>query len=198
MRNIAFAPNLSGPTGNVIILQSDLPVVTNDLVVAGPVVVDTNGYQGFVAAASHTVTETDLVASDSGPGTTTPSTDTTPVYLDTSGITITTLAPLLVDPINITYGTPLSNLQLQGVALATVGSNVVSIPGSFTFTSTAGTSLHAGSGQTEAVTFTPSNLMAYAPESSTVVVNVAKVTPVIVSLSSVNLTPTAPPWPTAS
>ena len=141
-----------------------------------------------MAAASHTVTETDLVASDSGPRTTTPSTDTTPVYLDTSGITITTLAPLLVDPINITYGTPLSNLQLEGVALATVGSTVVSIPGTFTFTSAAGTSLHAGSGQTEAVTFTPADPMAYAPESSTVVVNVAKVMPVIVSLSSVNLT----------
>ena len=168
-------------------MQSDLPVVTNDLVVAGPVVVDTNGYHGFVAAASHTVTETDLVASDSGPGTTTLSTDTTPVYLDTSGITITTLAPLLVDPINITYGTSLSNLQLQGAALATVGSTVVTIPGTFTFTSAAGTTLHAGSGQLEAVTFTPDNLMAYAPESSTVVVNVAKVTPVIVSLSSVNL-----------
>ena len=47
LHNIEFAPNLSGPTGNDIILQSDLPVVTNDLVVAGPVVVDTNGYPGL-------------------------------------------------------------------------------------------------------------------------------------------------------
>ncbi len=188
LHDIEFAPNLSGPTGNVIILQSNLPVVTNDLVVAGPVVVNTNGYQGFVAAANQSVTETNYVASDSGPGTTTPSTDTTPVYLDTSGITITTLSPLLVNPINIIYGTLLSNTQLNGVAFATVGSNVVSIPGSFTFTSAAGTTLHGGQGQTEAVTFTPANTMEYAPESATVIVNVAKATPVIVSLSPVNIT----------
>ena len=92
------------------------------------------------------MTETDYVASDSGPGTTTTSTDTTPVYLDTSGITITTLAPLLVDPINITYGTSLSNTQLHGVAMATVGRNVVIIPGTFTFTSAAGTVLARGPG----------------------------------------------------
>ena len=188
LRNIAFAPDLSGPTGNIIILQSDLPVVTNDLVVAGPVIVNTNGYQGFVAAAGHTVTENDLVASDSGPGTTTPSTDTTPVYLDTSGITITTLSPVLVNPVNITYGTLLSNSQLEGVALATVGSNLVSIPGTFTFTSAAGTTLHGGQNQSESVTFTPKDTTAYAPETATVIVNVAKATPVIVSLSPVNIT----------
>ena len=40
--------------------------------------------------------------------------------------------------------------------------------------------------------------MAYAPESATVIVNVAKATPVIVSLSPVNITSTALPWQTAS
>ena len=188
LQNIEFAPSLSGSTGNVIILQSNLPVASNDLVVAGPVIVDTNGYQGFVPAASHTVTETDDVASDSGPLTATTSTDATAVYVDTSGITITTLAPLLVNPVNITYGTALANSQLQGVAMATVGSNLVTIPGTFTFTGAAGTTLHAGQGQIEAVTFTPANTMQYAPEYATVVVNVAKVASVIGSLSPVSIT----------
>jgi hypothetical protein len=188
LHNIEFAPNLVGITGNVIILQSDLPVVTNDLVVAGPVVVNTNGYGGFVAAPGHTVTETNDVASDSGPLTPTTSTHTTPVYVDTSGITITTLSPLYVNPINITYGTALANTQLKGVAFATVGNNVVSIPGTFTFTSAAGTVLHGGQNQKEAVTFTPNDTTTYAPESATVSVNVAKDTPVIVSVSPVNIT----------
>jgi hypothetical protein len=188
LQNIEFAPSLSGSTGNVIILQSDLPVVTNDMVFAGPVVVDTNGYQGFVPAASHTVSETDDVASDNGAVTATTSIVSTPVYLDTSGITITTVAPVLVDPINITYGTALANSQLQGIALATVGSNLVTIPGTFTFTGAAGITLHGGQGQIEAVTFTPANLMQYAPKSTTVVVNVAKIAPVIGSVSPISIT----------
>ena len=62
-----------------------------------------------------------------------------------------------VNPVNITYGTALANSQLSGTATWTVGGNPVTVPGTFTYTSAAGTVLGAGNGQSEAVTFTPSD-----------------------------------------
>ena len=70
-------------------------------------------------------------------------------------------------------------------ATATYGGNTV--PGTFTYTSAAGTVLGAGNGQSEAVTFTPNDTTDYTTASSTVTVNVAQATP-NVSVSSVNIT----------
>ena len=84
-----------------------------------------------------------------------------------------------VPPENITYGTALSNGQLSGTATATVGGNPVSVPGTFTYTSAAGTVPDAGKGQSEAVTFTPNDSTDYAAVYTTVTVNVAPATPTV-------------------
>ena len=182
---IEFANPLTGTTGNTISLQSDLPPVTNDLVI-GTALINTNGHHGLQAASTHDVTETDYVASDSGPVTQTTSTDTTPVYLDTSGLMQVAPGPVAVDPVHITYGTALDNSQLHGIATDTSGA---SIPGTFTYAGTeAGTVLNAGNGQSEAVTFTPTDTT-LSTTSTTVTVNVAQATPTITSVSSpVNIT----------
>ncbi len=183
VNTIVFADDLSGTTGNTIVLQSDLPQVTNDLVIAGPVFINTNGHQGLQAAPNHNVTETDYVASDSGV-TQTPTTYTTPVYLD-NGLTEVAPGPVAVDPVHITYGTALDNSQLHGIATDTSGK---SIPGTFSYTSAeVGTVLHAGNDQSEAVTFTPTDT-SLTPSAGTVTVNVAKATPAISNVPPVNIT----------
>src|SRR5208282_221922 len=93
-----------------------------------------------------------------------------------------------VNPVNITYGTALANGQLSGSAIWTVNGSRVTVPGTFTYTSAAGTVLNASaSGQSEAVTFTPSATTDYTSASSTVTVNVAQDTPVV-SVNPVNIT----------
>ena len=154
------------------------------MVIAGTVLINTNGHQGLLAASTHNVTETDYVASDSGV-TQTPSTDTTPVYLDTSGLTEVGPGTVAVDPVHITYGTALDNSQLHGIVTDTSGA---SIPGTFSYTSAdAGTVLNAGNGQSEAVTFTPTDT-SLTPSTGTVIVNVAKATPTISNVTPVNIT----------
>ena len=88
-----------------------------------------------------------------------------------------------VDPVNFTYGTPLTNNQLSGTATATVNGQTVTVAGTFTYTSVAGTVLDAGRGQRESVTFAPNDTTDYAMATSTVLVNVARATPEL----SVNL-----------
>ncbi len=180
---ITFADVLTGTPGNTIVLQSDLPVVTNDLIIAGPVFINTNGRQGLQAAATHNVTETNYVASDSGVTPSAPATDSTPVYL-INGLLQVAPGPLAVDPVDITYGTALDNSQLHGIATDTNGA---SIPGTFTYTSDAGTVLNAGDGQSIAVTFTPTDTT-LKPSAGTVIVNVARATPTISKLGTVNIT----------
>src|SRR5208282_5542034 len=92
-----------------------------------------------------------------------------------------------VNPVNITYGTTLANGQLTGSAIWTVNGTSVTVPGTFTYTSAAGTVLNASaSGQSEAVTFTPSATTDYTTASSTVTVNVAQATPAV-SVNPVNI-----------
>ena len=63
-----------------------------------------------------------------------------------------------VNPVNITYGTALANGQLSGTAAWTVNGSPITVAGTFTYTSAAGTVLNASnSGQSEAVTFTPAD-----------------------------------------
>jgi hypothetical protein len=186
VNTIVFANDLTGSTGNTISLQSDLPTITNDLVIAGTVLINTNGHQGLLSASTHDVTETDYVASDSGPVTQTQTSyPTDPVYLDTSGLTEVGPDTVAVDPVNITYGTALANSQLNGIATDSSGA---SIPGTFTYTSPPGSPLSAGNDQSEAVTFTPSNT-SLPQESGTVIVNVAQATPTISNVTPiVNIT----------
>ena len=92
-----------------------------------------------------------------------------------------------VSPVSITYGTALSNSQLSGTATWTVGGNPVSVPGTFTYTSAAGTVLNAAGGQSEAVTFTPGDSADYNSVSTTVSVIVAAATPTV-SVSPVSIT----------
>jgi len=95
-----------------------------------------------------------------------------------------------INPDNITYGTALANSQLSGIAIITLRGNSVTVPGTFTYTSAAGTVLNAGNGQSEAVTFTPTDTTTYATVSSglNVIVNVAQATPAISNVNPVNIT----------
>jgi hypothetical protein len=81
--------------------------------------------------------------------------------------------------VNLTYGTALDNSQLSGSATWTVGGKSVMVPGTYTYTSARGTVLGAGSGQSEAVTFTPCDSTDYTTVSTTVSVNVAQATPTV-------------------
>jgi hypothetical protein len=92
-----------------------------------------------------------------------------------------------VNPVNLVYGTALADGQLSGTATWTVGGQTVNVAGTFRYTSAAGTVLGAGAGQTEAVTFTPSDTTDYTSASVTVTVNVARATPGV-SLGAVALT----------
>ena len=112
----------------------------------------------------------------------------TPVSDTSKTVTVTPATPTLaVNPVNITYGTALTNGQLGGTVQWTVGSGTVNVPGAFAYTSAAGTVLSAGSGQTEAVTFTPTDNSDYTTVSSTATVNVAQAA-ATVTLNPVNIT----------
>ena len=80
---------------------------------------------------------------------------------------------LSVNPVNLTYGEALANSQLGGLATWTVGGNVVTVPGSWSYASAAGTVLSAGTGKSESVTFTPTDSTDYSPVTTTVTVNVS-------------------------
>lgn len=80
------------------------------------------------------------------------------------------------NPADITYGTPLSDVQLN--AYATAVGLVGHVPGIFTYTPEPGTVLHAGANQTLSVVFTPDSDH-YASSSATVSINVLKATPTI-------------------
>ena len=89
------------------------------------------------------------------------------------------LEVLSVNPVNITYGTPLVDTQLSGGA-ATV--NGQTLAGTFTYTSAEeGSLLSAGNGQTEQVTFIPSDATDYGTVTMTITVNVAQATPTVIA-----------------
>jgi hypothetical protein len=91
-----------------------------------------------------------------------------------------------VNPVPLIYGTPLANSQLSGTATWTVNGQAISVPGTFSYASP-GTVLNAGTGQSVAVTFTPTDSTDYATASGTVSVTVAPAatTTSAVTLSSV-------------
>ncbi|HEY6873260.1 MAG TPA: MBG domain-containing protein [Geobacteraceae bacterium] len=69
------------------------------------------------------------------------------------------------NPADITYGTPLSGMQLSAVA---------SVPGTITYTPASGTVLNAGSGQTLTANFTPTDTANYNSAANGVTINVGK------------------------
>jgi hypothetical protein len=69
------------------------------------------------------------------------------------------------NPANIVYGTALSNTQLDATA---------SVPGTFTYTPTAGTILHAGAGQILSVSFTPTDRTDYTTVTATATIRVTQ------------------------
>ncbi len=84
-----------------------------------------------------------------------------------------------VNGLNIIYGTALANSQLSGTVTSTVHGNSVAVPGTFTYTTAAGTLLNVGNGQMEAITFTPNDTTDFNTVSTTVAVNVAPFTPAV-------------------
>ena len=84
-----------------------------------------------------------------------------------------------LNPVNITCGTALANSQLGGTVQWTVGGSTATVPGTWAYTSAAGTVLNVTSGQSgsvilqsEAVTFTPTDTVDYTKATSTVTVTV--------------------------
>ena len=94
-----------------------------------------------------------------------------------------------VNPVKLTYGTALANSQLSGTATFIVNGTTVLVPGTYSYTSKAGTVLAAStSAYTEAVTFTPNNTTDYVTQTDlSVMVTVAKATPKV-SVNPVKLT----------
>jgi hypothetical protein len=92
-----------------------------------------------------------------------PDDPTTYAYLGTSvPVKVARATPALTwaTPAAITYGTPLSDSQLDAQAGWTVGGSPVAVPGTFTYSPAAGTILNAGS-QTLAVHFVPADTADY-------------------------------------
>jgi parallel beta-helix repeat protein len=91
---------------------------------------------------------------------------------DLSTLTVTQATPTMTwqNPAPIVYGTALGANQLDATA---------SVPGTFTYTPSAGTVLTAGSGQTLSVSFTPTDTTDDTTATATATINVEKATPSI-------------------
>jgi len=82
-------------------------------------------------------------------------------------VAITEMTFSWATPEDITYGTALSNTQLNASA---------AVPGSFSYSPASGTTLNAGNSQTLTVTFTPTDQANYSVITKTVSINVTKAT----------------------
>lgn len=82
-------------------------------------------------------------------------------------VTITEMTFSWATPQDITYGTALSNTQLNASS---------AVPGSFSYSPESGTILNSGNSQTLTVTFTPSDQANYSVITKTVSINVTKAT----------------------
>ena len=107
--------------------------------------------------------------------------------LTTVSINVAQATPhVSVAPVSLTYGTALANSQLSGAASWVIGGQTVSVPGTFTYTTDAGKVLSAGGGQSEAVTFTPSDTTDYTTASATATVTVSQAATGTMVVSSAN------------
>ena len=94
----------------------------------------------------------------------------------TSDVTIARANPSITwaNPADIVYGVPLSITQLNATA---------SVPGVLTYGQPVGTILHAGAGQTLAVSFTPADSTDYTATTAPVTLNVGQAQPVFSGLT---------------
>jgi len=99
--------------------------------------------------------------------------------LDISGAASPTLT--WTNPAGITYGTALSLTQLN--ATATYGST--NVPGTFTYSSPAGTVLDVATNQTLSVMFTPHDTNSFLPVTANVTINVSPA-PLIITANNTN------------
>jgi uncharacterized delta-60 repeat protein len=83
------------------------------------------------------------------------------------------------NPVAITYGTPLSAVQLNAAA---------AVPGTFAYSPASGTILNSGAGQTLTVTFTPDDSVHYSTQSATVIITVNPASQAISTVALPNLT----------
>jgi hypothetical protein len=90
----------------------------------------------------------------------------------TNKVTVYPVNPVITwsNPSSITYPTPLSSTQLNAKA---------NVAGTFVYSPPLGTVLHAGSGQTLSVTFTPTDNVTFNTVSKSVKISVNKATPTI-------------------
>ncbi len=82
------------------------------------------------------------------------------------------------NPANIVYGTALSGTQLDATA---------SVAGNFTYSPSAGTVLHAGTGQTLSASFVPTDSTDYTAASATTAINVLQATPTVTWANPANI-----------
>jgi hypothetical protein len=114
-------------------------------------------------------------------------------YVSATASRTFTIAPrtpqVSVNPVKLTYGTALANSQLSGTATYVVNGTKVSVSGTYSYTSAAGTVLAASaSAYTEQVTFTPTDTTAYPTQTNlSVAVTVGMATPQV-AVNTVNLT----------
>jgi hypothetical protein len=83
------------------------------------------------------------------------------------------------NPADIAYGAALGSIQLDATA---------DVPGTFAYSPAAGTALHAGSGQSLRVTFTPTDTADYNNATATATINVLKGTPAVTWDSPADIT----------
>jgi hypothetical protein len=137
-------------------------------------------YNGQSITGSFTYTTTDGTLLGAGQGQIEQVTFTPADTADFSTVLATVTAnvspatpSIVVNPVDITAGTPLNNSQLTGTASAVVNGQTVNMPGSFAWTSAAGTVLGTGQNQNEQVTFTPTDNTDFQSVNITAVVNVS-------------------------
>jgi YVTN family beta-propeller protein len=101
-------------------------------------------------------------------------------------INITQMTPTISwsNPTNITFGTPLSSIQLDATASNAVSG--VKVPGTFVYTPPSGTVLGAGT-YTLDVSFAPTDTTDYTTSSADALVNVTKETPTIIWKNPANI-----------
>jgi len=153
---------------------------------ADPIPLTTGTLSGFIAGDGITATYTRTAGEAVGPYTISANLSPASVLgnynitYNTATFTIGQATPTITwsNPANITYGTALSGTQLNTTA---------AVPGTFTYTPSAGTILNAGNGQNLHVDFVPTDAITYTNASADVTINVNKaVLTVVADNQSIN------------
>jgi len=114
VNTIEFAANLTGSTGGqTILLQSDLPSITSDVDIAGSIFIEANHHQVFQNSSQRTVTEVDFVASDAPSVVQQNSTNSVPVFVNISGLTIFDHMAFVTPARTLTAGTVSKAITLE-------------------------------------------------------------------------------------